>query len=91
MVEHSSAIPKVPNSISHLFSYWVHGILHFTPGVVHNFPKAVGISRISIAHAQKDPKFLFKKRREQPQEFWSLVSRIDGSTLPKDCAEEQLC
>ena len=25
------------------------------------------------------------------QEFWSLVSTIDGSTLPQDCVEEQRC
>ena len=35
--------------------------------------------------SQKDPRFLFEKRRGQSQEFWSLVSTIDGSTLPQDC------
>ena len=44
-----------------------------------------------VPYAQTDPRFLFEKRRGQPQEFWSLVSTIDGSTLPQDCAEEQLC
>ena len=29
--------------------------------------------RISVPYAQKDPRFLFEKRRGQPQEFWSLV------------------
>ena len=33
----------------------------------------------------------FEKRMGQPREFWSLVSTIDGSTLPQDCVEEQLC
>ena len=64
--------------------------MHLTPGVVHNFPKAV-VYRISVPYAQKDPRFLFEKRRGQPREFWSLISTIDGSTLPQDCVEEQLC
>ena len=45
---------------------------------------------MSVPYAQKDPRLLFEKRRGQPQEFWSLVSTIDGSTLPQDCVEEQL-
>ena len=49
------------------------------------------VYRISVPYAQKDPRFLFEKRRGQPREFWSLVSTIDGSTLPQDCVEEQLC
>ena len=48
------------------------------------------VYRISVPYAQKDPRFLFEKRRGQPQEFWSLVSTIDGSTLPKDCVEDLL-
>ena len=36
---------------------------------------------------KKDPRFLFEKRRGQPCKFWSLVSIIDGSTLPQDCVE----
>ena len=47
--------------------------------------------RISVPYAQKDPRFLFKKRRGQPREFWSLVSTIDGSTLPQDCVEDLPC
>ena len=45
MVEHSSANPKVPGSIPGLVSYRGHGVccMHLTPGVVHNFPKAVGV------------------------------------------------
>ena len=35
-----------------------------------------------------DPRFLFEKRKWQPREFWSLVSTVDGCTLPRDCAEE---
>ena len=49
------------------------------------------VYRISVPYAQKDPRFLFEKRRGQPREFWSLASTIDGSTLPQDCVEEQLC
>ena len=49
------------------------------------------VYRISVPSAQNDPRFLFEKRRGQPREFWSLVSTKDGSTLPQDCVEEQLC
>ena len=59
--------------------------MHLTPGVIHNFPKAVGVW-IS-PHAQKDPRFLFEKRRGQSRESWSLVPTKDGSTLPQDCVE----
>ena len=64
--------------------------MHLTPGVVHNFQR-LWVYRISVPYAQKDPRFLFEKIRGQPREFWSLVSTIDGSTLPQDCVEEQLC
>ena len=47
--------------------------------------------RISVPYAQKDPRFLFEKRRGQHWEFWSLVSTIDGSTLPQDCVEDLRC
>ena len=48
MVEHSSANPKVPDSIVGPVSYRGHGyneasIMHLTPGVVNNFRKAVGV------------------------------------------------
>ena len=49
------------------------------------------VYRISVPYAQKDPRFLYEKRRGQPREFWSLVSTIDCRTLPQDCVEEQLC
>ena len=64
--------------------------MHLTPGVVHNFSR-LGVYRISVPYAQKDPRFLIAKEKEQPQEFWSLVSTIDGSTLPQDYVEELLC
>ena len=48
VVEHSSANPKVPGSIpawSHtgVMDYDEACFMHLTPGVVHNFPKAVGV------------------------------------------------
>ena len=49
------------------------------------------VYRISVSYAQNDPRFLFKKIRGQSREFWSLVSTIDGSTLPQDCVEDLLC
>ena len=47
-VEHSSANPKVSSSILGPVSYRGHGyiearFMHLTPGVVSNYPKAVGI------------------------------------------------
>ena len=38
------------------------------------------VYRISVPYAQKEPRFLFEKRRGQPREFWSLISTIDVST-----------
>ena len=64
--------------------------MHLTPGVVHNFPKAVGVYDFCPLYIKKSG-FLFEKRRGHPREFWSLVSAIDGSTLPQDCVEERLC
>ena len=49
------------------------------------------VYRISVPYAQKDPSSLFEMRRGQPQEFWSLVSTIDGSRQPQDCVEDLLC
>ena len=52
VIEHLSANPKVPGSILGPVSYRGHGgvmdydeacFMHLTPGVVHNFPKAVGV------------------------------------------------
>ena len=60
--------------------------MHLTPGSGPPLPK--GCRCIG---------FLSPMRKEkgatggQPQEFWSLVSIIDGSTLPQDCVEDLLC
>ena len=48
MVEHSSANPKVPGLIlgpahTGVMDYDEACFMHLTPGVVHNFPKAVGV------------------------------------------------
>ena len=50
LVEHSSANPKVTSAVqfrdrSHtrVMDYDEACIMHLTPGVVHNFPKAVGV------------------------------------------------
>ena len=53
-------------------------------------PTSLWVYRISFPYAQKDPRFLFEKKRGQPWEFWSLVSTIDGSTLPQVGVEELL-
>ena len=48
MVEHSSANPKYPvrlraRSHTGVMDYDEACFMHLTPGVVHNFPKAVGV------------------------------------------------
>ena len=93
MEEHSSANPNVPSSIpgrSHtgVTEYNEAGKMHLTPVVVHNFPKMF-VYRISVPYSQKDPRFLFEKRRGQPWEFWSLISTIDSRTLPQDSSQNK--
>ena len=63
--------------------------MHLTPGVVHNFPKAVGDFCTLCTKRSQIP--IRKEKGAKPQEFWSLVSTIDGSTLPQDRVEEQIC
>ena len=48
------------------------------------------VYRISVSYAHKKSEIPIKKERGQIQEFWWLVSKIDDSTLPQDCVEEQL-
>ena len=91
VVKHLSANPKVPGSILGPVSYRVHGLwwrMYMYKASYSwsgpQLPKGCG------CYAQKDPRFPFEKRRGQPREFRSLVSTIDGSTLPQDCVEEQL-
>ena len=48
VVEHSSSNPKVPGLIpgpvlTGVMDYDEACFMHLTPGVVHNFPKAVGV------------------------------------------------
>ena len=74
-----------------VMDYDVAFFMNLTPGVVHNFPKAVGVYDFCPLRSKKGPRVLFKKNRGQPWEIWSLVSIIDGSTLPQVCGEEQLC
>ena len=96
VVEHLSANPKVPSFDSG------HGLIpgswimmrHVSCILLLEWSttfQRLWVYRISVPYAQTDPRFLFEKRRGQPREFWSLVSTIDGSTLPQDCVEEQLC
>ena len=96
VIEHSSANPKVSSSIPGPVWYRGHGlwwrIFHASYfWIGPQLPKGCEcIGFLSPMH-KKDPRFLFEKRRGQLREFWSLVLTIDGSTLPQDCVEEQLC
>ena len=84
MVEHSSANPKVPGSISGpglVPGSWImmrHVSCILLLEWSSTFAQRLWVYRISVPYAQKDPRFLFEQRREQPREFWSLVSTIDG-------------
>ena len=64
--------------------------MHLTAGVVHNFPKAVGVWDFCPL-CTKRSQIPIRKEKGQPREFWSLIITIDGGTLPQDCVEEQLC
>ena len=65
--------------------------MHLTPGVVHNFPKAVHGCKGFLPQMHKNvPRFLFgeKKKGATPGMLVSRLSTIDGSTLPQDRVEE---
>ena len=64
--------------------------MHLTPGVVHNFPKAVGVKDFCPLCTQIY-QIPILKEKGKPRELWSPVSTIDGRTQPQDCVEEQLC
>ena len=89
VVEHSSVNPKVPSSIlipgSWIMMRCVSCILLLEWSTTS---QRLWVYRISVPYAQKNPRFLFEKKRGQPREFRSLVSTIDGSTLPQDCVED---
>ena len=61
-----------------------------TPGVVHNFPKAVGVKDFCPLCTKRSQIPIRKEKGATPG---ILVSRlkIDGSTLPQYCVEELLC
>ena len=83
VVEHLSANPKVPGSIpgSWIMMSHVSCILLLEWSTTS---QRLWVYRISVPYAHKDPRFLYEERRGQPQEFWSLVLTIDGSTLPQN-------
>ena len=62
--------------------------VHLTPGVVSNFHKAVGVTDCCPLCTKRSQIPIRKEKGATPGNF---VSTIDGSTLPKDCVEEQLC
>ena len=92
MVEHSSPNPKVPGpgdsrpgliTGSRIMMRHVSRILLLEWSTT---AQRLWVYRISVPYADS----YSKKRGGQPQEFWSLISTKDGSTLPQDCVEEQL-
>ena len=88
VVEHSSANPKVPwfdSETGLLPRSWI--IMRHVSCILllewSTTSQGLWVYMISVHYAQKDPRFLFEKRRGQPWEFWSLVSTIDGSNYPR--------
>ena len=94
MVEHSSANrPRFDSGLGLIPGLWIM-MRHVSCILLLEWSttfQRLWVYRISVPYALKDPRFLFEKIRGQPQEFWSLVSKIDGSTLPQDCVEDLLC
>ena len=94
VVEHSSTNPKIPNSGPGLIpGSWIM-MRHVSCILLLEWSttsQRLCVYRIYVPYAQKGPRFLFKKRRGQPREFWSLILTIDSSTLPEDCVEELQC
>ena len=93
VVEHSSAYPRFNSGPGLIPGSWIM-MRHVSCILLLEWSttsQRLWVYRISVPYAQKDPRFLFEKRRGQPQEFWSLVSTIDGSTLPQDCVKDLLC
>ena len=94
-LEHSSANPSPRQrspvrlrgrSHTGVMDYDKACLMHLTPGPqLSEGCGCIGFLSPRLWHAQKEPRFLFEKRRGHPREFWSLVSTIDGSTLPQDC------
>ena len=64
--------------------------MHLTPGVGYNFPKAVGVYDFCPL-CTKRSQIPIRKEKGATQGILSLVSTIDGSTLPQDCVKELLC
>ena len=63
--------------------------MHLTHGVVHNFQKAVGV--YDFGHlCTKRSQIPIRKEKGPTPGILSLISTIDGSTLPQDCVAEQL-
>ena len=65
--------------------------MHLTPEVVHNFPKAVGVYDFCPLCTKRSQIPILKEKGETLGILVFRVSTIDGSTLPQDCVEEQLC
>ena len=88
VVEHSSSNLKVPwfdSGTDLLLRSWIM-MRHVSCILLlegSTTSQRLWVYRISVHYAQKDPRFLFKKRRGQPWEFWSLIPTIDGSNYPR--------
>ena len=54
-------------------------------------PKGCGCIGFMSPMNKKITDSYLKRAESNPREFWFYVSTIDGSTLPQDCVEEQLC
>ena len=96
MVEHWSANPKVAcfdSGFGLIPGSWI--MMRHVQCILllewSTTSQSMWMYRISVPHAAKGLRVLFEKSRGQPHDFCSPVSTIDGSALPLDCVEEQLC
>ena len=82
-------LPKIKDSPTPLSGSSAEFILAFHTWSGPQLPERPWVYRILPPMHETKPRILLKKSREQSQEFWS-VSTMDGSILPKDCAEEMV-
>ena len=64
-------------------------MIHLTPGVVHNFSKDVGVYDFCPL-CTKIPQIPIRKEKGATLGILVFLNN-NGSTLPQDCVEEQLC
>ena len=81
--------PKTKDSPTPLSGSSAEFLLAFHTWSGPQLPKRPWVYGIFAPYTRKNPRICLKMSGEQSQECWS-VSTMDGSILPKDCAEEMV-